>query len=264
MSLLLWDHPFSPYAQKVRIALREKGLAFESRVPGGIGAGGAAGDFLAASPRAEVPALIDGEARIFNSTVILEYLEDAYPEHPLLPASPADRARVRMLEDVVDTHLEAVNWGLTEVRAFGRGKDGPAPALEEAAGRQEIAGVFAWLERELGEREWFNGDAFGWGDLSVVPYVNGSAGHGHAPGGKLGEWLARANARPSVRDTMAEAKALRDAGADMGSVAKLVEQGLFKREYRDRRLEWMIRSGGIDVVRDGMARGDIHFGADLR
>ena len=53
---------------------------------------------------------------------------------------------------------------------------------------------FAWLERELGDREWFNGDTFGWGDLSVVPYVNGSAGHGHAPSGKLGDWLARANA----------------------------------------------------------------------
>lgn len=263
MTLLLWDHPFSPYAQKVRIALREKGLAFESRVPGGLGAGGAAGDFLAASPRAEVPALIDGEVSIFDSTVILEYLEDAYPEHRLLPPSPADRARVRMLEDVVDTHLEAVNWGLTEVRAFGRGKGDCAPALEEAAGRQ-IAGVFAWLERELGDREWFNDDTFGWGDLSVVPYVNGSAGHGHAPSGKLGDWLARANARPSVRDTMAEAKALRDAGADMGSVAKLVERGLFKREYRDHRLEWMIRSGGMQVVADGMARNTIRFTPDMR
>ena len=263
MTLLLWDHPFSPYAQKVRIALREKGLAFESRIPGGIGAGGAAGDFLAASPRAEVPALIHGDVRVFDSTVILEYLEDAWPEPPLLPASAADRARVRMLEDVVDTHLEAVNWGLTEVRAFGRGKDQCADALEAAAGKQ-IAGVFAWLERELGDRQWFNGDAFGWGDLSVVPYVNGSAGHGHAPGGKLGDWLARANARASVRDTMAEARALRDAGADMGSVAKLVEQGLFKREYRDHRLEWMIRSGGMAVVADGIARNNIRFTPDLR
>ena len=52
--------------------------------------------------------------------------------------------------------------------------------------------------------------------------------------------------------------------ADMGSVAKLVEQGLFKREYRDHRLEWMIRSGGMQVVADGMARNTIRFTPDLR
>ena len=57
MTVTLWDHPLSPYAQKVKIALREKGVPFDTAVPGGIGVGGAAGDFLAANPRAEVPAL---------------------------------------------------------------------------------------------------------------------------------------------------------------------------------------------------------------
>jgi glutathione S-transferase/RNA polymerase-associated protein len=50
----------------------------------------------------------------------------------------------------------------------------------------------------------------------------------------------------------------------MGSVAKLVERGLFKREYRDHRLEWMIRSGGMQVVADGMARNTIRFTPDMR
>ena len=110
--ITLYDHPLSPYAQKVKIALREKGLAFEAPLPGGLGAGGASGDFVEASPRAEVPALVDGEVRVFESTIILEYLEDAYPEPPLRPASPAERARVRMLEEVMDTHYEAINWAI--------------------------------------------------------------------------------------------------------------------------------------------------------
>jgi glutathione S-transferase/RNA polymerase-associated protein len=89
--ITLYDHPLSPYAQKVRIALREKGVPFQLALPGGLGAGGAAGEFAAANPRAEVPTLIDGAARIFDSTIILEYLEDAYPTPALLPAAAADR-----------------------------------------------------------------------------------------------------------------------------------------------------------------------------
>ena len=54
--LRLYDHPFSPYAQKVKISLREKGQAFEPPMPEGIGAGGTGGEFVEANPRAEVPA----------------------------------------------------------------------------------------------------------------------------------------------------------------------------------------------------------------
>jgi glutathione S-transferase/RNA polymerase-associated protein len=49
----------------------------------------------------------------------------------------------------------------------------------------------------------------------------------------------------------------------MGDVAKLLEQGLFKREYRDHRLEWMVKSGGLEVVTQGLARGNIRFSPDL-
>ncbi len=263
MTVTLWDHPLSPYAQKVKIALREKNVAFETAIPGGIGVGGAAGEFVAANPRAEVPALIHDGFGVFDSTIILEYIEDAWPEPALLPATPADRARVRMIEDVVDTHLEAVNWGITEVRAFRRA-EGPLGDTLAAKAAEQIRGYHAWLERALGDREWFNGDAFGWGDLSVVPYINGSKGHGVAPepGSKLADWLARANARPSVRDTVAEAMAVAAAGG-MGDVAKMLEAGLFKREYRDHRLEWMVKSGGLEVVADGLAKGNIRFSPDL-
>ena len=53
--ITLYEHPLSPYAQKVKIALREKGVAFEAALPGGLGAGGAGGVFADANPRAEVP-----------------------------------------------------------------------------------------------------------------------------------------------------------------------------------------------------------------
>jgi glutathione S-transferase/RNA polymerase-associated protein len=257
--ITLYDHPLSPYAQKVKIALREKGLAFEAVLPGGLGAGGAQGAFVEASPRAEVPALVDGAVRVFDSTIILEYLDDAYPEPAMRPALAAERARVRMLEEVMDTHFEAINWGLSEIRWFRRAEGEQAERLQAAA-RMQTEGFFAWLEAQLGKREWFNGERFGWGDLSVVPYVNGSVGQGHRPeaGSNLAAWLARANARPSVAACAADIAAL-NAGASMPNVAELVEKGLFKREYRDHRLEWMIKSGGVDVVLKGLERDNIRF-----
>ena len=257
--ITLYDHPLSPYAQKVKIALREKGLAFETAMPGGLGAGGAAGEFVEASPRAEVPALVDGKVRVFDSTIILEYLDDAYPDPAMRPTTAAERARVRMLEEVMDTHFEAINWGISEIRWFRRAEGAQAQALFAAA-KAQTEGFFAWLEKQLGERPWFNGETFGWGDLSVVPYVNGSVGQGNPPaeGSRLAAWLARANARPSVAACAADIAAL-NAGASMPNVADLVEQGLFKREYRDHRLEWMIKSGGLDVVVKGLDRDNIRF-----
>ena len=245
----LYDHPLSPYGQKVKIALREKGVAFETVSPGGLGAGGAAGDFAQANPRAEVPTLVDGEVAVFDSTVILEYIEDAYPTPPLLPASPADRARVRMLEEVMDTHLEPVNWGLSELRWFKRATGDEAAKIEAAAARQ-IAGFFGWLERQLGGREWFNGETFGWGDLAVVPFLNGSVGQGHPPpeGADSPPGSARQRAQPRCADTTAEMP--RRGRTSMANVADLVEQGLFSAVPRPPpRMDDPV--GGLDVVWGG-------------
>jgi len=98
----------------------------------------------------------------------------------------------------------------------------------------------------------------------VAPYVNGSIGHGNPPpaGSKLAEWLARANARPSVAETLKEAAEMARV-AGMADVADLVAKGLFKREYRDHRLEWMIKSGGVDVVLKGLERDNIRFAPDF-
>ena len=259
--ITLYEHPLSPYAQKVKIALREKGLLFDVALPGGLGAGGAAGDFIAASPRAEVPALVDGDVRIFESTIILEYIEDKWPTPALLPAGPAERARVRMLEEVLDTHFEAINWAMGEINWFRRAEGDLAAALKARAAEQ-TRGFYAWLGRALGDRDWFNGAAFGWGDLSVVPYVNGAAGVGHPPerDTPLSAWLDRVNARDSVAKTTAEARTF-DRG--MVDVASLVEKGLFKREYRDHRLEWMIKSGGVEVVLKGLEKDNIRFSPDF-
>lgn len=262
MSLVLYEHPLSPYAQKCKIALYEKGVPFEVKMPTAIGTGRADADFIKANPRAEVPALIDGDFAIFDSTIILEYIEDRFPEPRLMPRDPKGRARARMIEDAMDTHYEPINWGLGELRWFKRAEGERARVIEARAAGQ-ARDFYAWLERHLGDRHWFGGDEFGWADVSVIPYVNGSTGLGvgPSPNSKLGQWQAAANARPSVQKT---AKAAADSIAAMAMVGEAVKQRLFKREYRDHRLEWMIRSGGLDVVLEGIQADTIRFSHEFK
>lgn len=255
--MLLYEHPLSSYAQKVKIALREKGLAFDLETPQAIGSGQSAGLFAAASPRREVPALIDGEARIFDSTIILEYIEDKWPTPPLLPRDPAARANARMIEEVCDTLYEAINWGLSEIRWFKRAEGEQAEKMRATAARQ-TAELQAWLADRLGGKPWFNGDTFGWADIGVAPYVNRSFtyGLGAADGSPLALWHGRLRERPSVAATFQESDAAARALAD---AATRVASGAMRREYRDHRLEWMMKSGGVQIVLDGLAKNNIRF-----
>src|SRR6266481_1458297 len=112
MTLIVYEHPLSPYAQKVKIALDEKGLDYAVKMPVAMGTGLPDHNFLAANPRGEVPTLIDGDLAIIDSTIILEYIEDKWPSPRLLPQDPAARADARTIEDVMDTQFEAIIWGM--------------------------------------------------------------------------------------------------------------------------------------------------------
>ena len=104
----LYSGPLSLFTAKVRIALGEKrldyerievGWSFEHRYrphhP----------EVAALNPKGEVPVLVDGDCVVYDSTLILEYLDDRYPELPLRPAEPSGRARCRQLEAAADELL---------------------------------------------------------------------------------------------------------------------------------------------------------------
>jgi len=253
----LLEHPLSSYAQKVKIGLREKSIAFTAEIPAGLGSGDLSGPLTDANPRTEVPTLIDGTTRVWDSSVILQYLEDKLPSPALLPISPQARARARMIEDVCDTQYEAINWGLGEIRFFRRAEGALAERLETAAAAQTRE-MLGWLSDHLGGSDWFEGDAFGWTDLCVAPFVNRSDYYGLGPavGSPLQAWLQRLRQRPSVAATFKEFRAAADA---MGDAAKRLEMPGFRRQYRDHRLEWMLKSGGLEIVLDGMKRGNVRF-----
>jgi len=251
--LIVYEHPLSPYAQKVKLALLEKGVAFEVRGPS-FEEGAQRSAFLQLSPRGEVPVLVADDLPIFDSSIILQYIEDRWPDPPLLAPDAAERATARMLEDVMDTHFEANTWALSEVKHFGRAEGELAQRLNAYAER-EIRGWYAWLEHRLDDAPWFNGADFGWGDICVIPFVNGATRFDIAPVGRLADWLRRANARPSV----SEYKIAADAAELDPAIMKAALAAGFKREYRDHRLEWMVKAGGISIVMDGLTADNIRF-----
>ena len=256
--MILFEHPLSSYAQKVKIVLREKALAFECRLPDDLGTGRRDGPLAAANPRAEVPVLVaDDGTPIFDSTVILEYIEETWPNPALLPAGPAQRARARMIEDVCDTQYEAVNWGFGEVLWFRRATGELGERLRAAAARDTHT-LQAWLSAQLGDAPWFGGAQFGWADAAVAPMLNRSVHYGLGPdaASPLAAWHRRLSQRPAVAQTFAE---FDQAASAMHAVADAYKAPGRRREYRDHRLEWMVRSGGLAVVQTGLQDDNIRF-----
>ena len=256
--MILYDHPLSSYCQKVKIALREKGVAFERILPEDFGTGRRDTGFANANPRGEVPVLLpDGRTPIFESTIILDFIEESWPEPALLPRDALRRAYARMTEEVCDSQYEAVNWGFGELLWFRRAEGAAAQRLKEQAARDTTA-LQDWLAGRLGDADWFGGHAFGWADAAVAPMVNRSVhyGLGPPPDSPLAEWHTRLQTRASVQETFEE---FDQAAAKMQAAADFYRTGGRRREYRDHRLEWMIRSGGIDVVLAGLRDDTIRF-----
>jgi glutathione S-transferase len=207
----LYSGPLSLFARKVEIALAEKGLPFEREMVPFTQAKGYAPKHpavLAANPKAQVPVLVDGDLTLFDSTVIAEYLEDAYPRHPLFPKEPKPRARCRLLELYADEILFA------PVRNLGYRTEPPHPeaqvqAVREEEGRRadaEIRTRYTDLQGQLGARDYFCGD-FSVADIGLFMTVlfamrrKGPGLDGHPV---LARWYARVKARPSAGKAAAE------------------------------------------------------------
>jgi glutathione S-transferase len=208
----LYSAPLSLFARKVEIALAEKGLAFERvmvpftqtegyrpKHPG----------VLAANPKGQVPVLEDDGLVLFDSTLILEYLEDAYPAPPLYPATPRERALCRMHELYAD-EIMLVPIRALMYRTGPRSTDPERRARIREEGLQAepvIAGHYGEIERRLGERDFLCGDAFTVADIAVfmmVLYALRLAGPPIGGHPRLSAWYARVAARPTVAAVVEE------------------------------------------------------------
>jgi glutathione S-transferase len=150
----LYTHKLSPFSAKIRVALDEKGIAYEEiALPISRNAIlDKPAELRALNPREQVPVLVDGDVAVYDSTVILEYLEERAPAPALLPHGLAARARARQLEDHGDW---LVGGCILDLLAETYRK--PDPAARDAAKQaQAVAAVereLDRLERELAGRD---------------------------------------------------------------------------------------------------------------
>ena len=125
----------------------------------------------------------------------------------MLPKTPAGAAKARTIEEVMDTALRAdqLGHGRNQMVQTRSGRAGARHRSTRIMRRR--AGIYEWLARQLGEREWFNGESFGWADLSVVPYLNGARGNGIGPDTELAaRQMDRARKRASLRRESRESR----------------------------------------------------------
>jgi stringent starvation protein A len=180
--LVLYDADRCPYCARARIALAEKGVEHEvvsvdlTDRPAWI---------YEKNETGRVPVLEEDAWLLPESAVILEYLEERYPEPPLLPADPAERAQARVL---IFRHDDFTG----PYYALRRGEDGAAERFDEQLAR---------LDAVLSRQEWLTGRAYGLADIAYVPWVLRARDALDVPLDgfpALRSWLDRLEERPAV------------------------------------------------------------------
>jgi len=197
----LYDFLPCPFGQKVRIVLAEKGLSYElvqidltqgeQRRP----------EFRRLNPFGRVPVLVDEETTIYDSTIIAEYLEDEYPEPPLLPAvgSSALRAQARIWEDIADTSFTVQVGQLMAEVSKGEG-DRDANRIQRL--QQWIEQMLSFLNHLLQGQD-FLASQFSVADIGFVPRLLVLKELGVDPAinrGNIDGWLKRMLERPSIQN----------------------------------------------------------------
>jgi glutathione S-transferase len=99
----LYGSLVSPYVARIVLAARAKGIDLVPEAPPGGGI--KSPEFLALNPMGKMPVLEDGGKYLAESAVILEYLDEAYPQKPLMPSAPLDRAQVRVIARIIDLYI---------------------------------------------------------------------------------------------------------------------------------------------------------------
>jgi glutathione S-transferase len=206
MTIKLYGAPFSNYFNMVKHALHEKGIAYEfvavrpSQEP----------EFLAKSPLGKVPCLETADGFISETDAILDYLEEAYPQVPLLPQDPFARAKVRQLMKVQELYVETPIHDLIGV-IFGREVPAHVKEVSQPAARRGLAA----LGRLAKFQPWLCGEQLSLADIFVFYSFTLSNRIAEAayqweplqevPG--LSEWFQRFSERELTKTIVAETNA---------------------------------------------------------
>jgi len=194
----LYDFKSSPNCQRVKVVLAEKNLVYdtvpidlrkqEQKTP----------EYLKLNPYGKVPVLTDGSTVVYESLVINEYLDEKYPNPPLMPKDPASKAKARILIDFGMAHFDAPYQKL-RIELMKEPKQQSQPLIDGA--KSDLKKLLQRFEDEIGEQPYLMGD-FSLVDADLIPRFARLEGFGVLPDPslpRLGKYLERMKTRPSVK-----------------------------------------------------------------
>jgi len=155
-------------------------------------------DYLKLNPYGKVPVIDDDGRIIFESCIINEYLDEQYPNPPLMPKDPYLRGRGRILIDYALNYIHEPYWAL---RGEMLKKDSDRNLLVMEESRQTLRRLLIYLEEALGDKEYFSSD-LSLTDIDVLPCFLRMESYGAIPTPslpRLTAWLQRMKERPSVK-----------------------------------------------------------------
>ena len=147
-------------------------------------------DLTRQNPYGKVPVLVDGEGVIYESAIIDEYLEEKYPQVPLLPRDPLQRARARIWIDYCNTRLQQAGGYIAHDHEVEKSKE-------------KVRGYLATLNQEMREREYLAGE-YSLADITYIPFFCRLQRYQTTIGSDLPHvkaWMQRLLDRPAVRAT---------------------------------------------------------------
>jgi glutathione S-transferase len=203
MAIKLYHDVPSTNSDRVKIALAEKGLAWEGIWVKLAKREQKSPEHLERNPYGKIPVLDDDGKILFESCIINEYLEEKYPNPPLLPREPYLRARGRILVDYALNYLHEPYWALRgEIMMKKNEAERDQKIIAET--RAELAKRLAYLETELGDKPFMLGE-FSLVDIDIFPRFPRMESFGVIPSPslpRLSAWYERMKQRPSVQPTL--------------------------------------------------------------
>jgi len=213
----LYSGPLSMFGAKVEIAAHEKGLAFDRvMVPFDFDRGYSPKhpEVLRINPKGQVPAIVDGDVELFDSTQLFEYLEDRWPDPPLWPRAVVARAEARKQE-----HCSDEVFFPHVIRLMGmRANPDPVEAPGWKHAKSAIEAYYHQIDQLLRDREYLAGE-FSYADIAFYMAQFFAARHTvplTAEHSNLLAWRGRIIDRPPVRRVVGDmAEYLRSHGKEV-------------------------------------------------
>ncbi len=207
MALTFYYGSGSPYAWKVWLALEHKGIPYEFRLLSFDAGDTKTAQFLALNPRGRVPTIVDDGYSLWESSAIVEYLEERHPEKPLLPGDAKMRAAARRIAAEADVYLSAAMGPLFELTLFRKGE---ADGAKIAEAQKKVLEELALFENQV-KGPYLLGP-LSLADFTLFPHArllrriedrqpgNGIANSRLPP--KLGAWMKQIEALPYYEKTI--------------------------------------------------------------